>query len=631
MYFHQAQKQPAPPAKTRIALRKAVCLGGLGGLALLGSVLPAEAYHVLLSPKAQQHLIALPHAKRAISLELEGAALSQALEALALQGGVSIVQQEQWLLPVTLSFKNVPLQQALETLAQLYNLQYQLDKNVLLVHRRGGPSSLAHTPYVVQLEHAQASLIATYLQQSLGNGLGNPLGTAGAGLPPTTAALTGQEGMVIQPVEQQNALLIDTSPERFEQMCALLTQLDVPRRQQRWQLSHLNAVDAAQQLNALFNTPVGASLQGGAGIGAGTGGAGLGAGGSAPPVPVPAPAGTSAGGGAGVAGGGVGAALGTGGMMLQAVQVQEGTGANALSQTGNGGKQYTVRSQTAVLQAYQPDYNGLVVLPDDRTNTLTIYGTPTQLKQVAAWLQLKDVATQQVTIEVQIIEVSQTGFETLLPTISGQLGKNSRTTLSFNPATGSRAEFQKAYGSPVPATGDLAVSLNALQQKGKMKVISNPTIIASHNEESVINVVEEVVQGFQTVTSGNGQPVARIPNIVNAGIMLNILPKIGSNGDVSLRVNPVVSWPQPNTIGSNITLISRRELISEQVIIPQGHSFVLAGLSQQISSSIADKLPILGDLPILGALARGSSANKRKTELLIILTPHIERVGTVYK
>lgn len=623
MYFHQAPPKNVPPAKTRVALRKAVCLGGLGGLALLGSVLPAEAYHVLLSPKAQQHLIALPHAKRAISLELEGAALSQALEALALQGGVSIVQQEQWLLPVTLSFKNVPLQQALETLAQLYNLQYQLDKNVLLVHRRGGPSSLAHTPYVVQLEHAQASLIATYLQQSLGNGLGTPLGTAGAGLPPTTATLTGQEGMVIQPVEQQNALLIDTSPERFEQMCALLTQLDVPRRQQRWQLSHLNAVDAAQQLNALFNTPVGASLQGGAGIaaagGAGTGGTGLDAGGSAS-----APTGTSAGGGAG-------ATLGTGGMMLQAVQVQEGTGANALSQTGNGGKQYTVRSQTAVLQAYQPDYNGLVVLPDDRTNTLTIYGTPTQLKQVAAWLQLKDVATQQVTIEVQIIEVSQTGFETLLPTISGQLGKNSRTTLSFNPATGSRAEFQKAYGSPVPATGDLAISLNALQQKGKMKVISNPTIIASHNEESVINVVEEVVQGFQTVTSGNGQPVASIPNIVNAGIMLNILPKIGSNGDVSLRVNPVVSWPQPSTIGSNITLISRRELISEQVIIPQGHSFVLAGLSQQISSSIADKLPILGDLPIIGALARGSSANKRKTELLIILTPHIERVGAVCK
>jgi general secretion pathway protein D len=238
---------------------------------------------------------------------------------------------------------------------------------------------------------------------------------------------------------------------------------------------------------------------------------------------------------------------------------------------------------------------------------------------------MKDVVTQQLTIEAQIIEVSDSTYNLLAPTLQAQLGTNSKVGLALGGSNGLQSSFEKAYGSPVPRTTDLTASLNLLRQKRKLKVIANPSIIATHNEESVLNVVEEVVQGFQTVTSGSGGTVANIPNIVNAGIMLNILPKVGVNGDVSLRVNPIISWPQPSPVNNNITLISRRELITEQVIIPEGHSFVLAGLTQQMDSQTMNKLPGLSDIPLFGALMRSSSGNKSKTELLIILTPHIHK------
>jgi hypothetical protein len=115
-------------------------------------------------------------------------------------------------------------------------------------------------------------------------------------------------------------------------------------------------------------------------------------------------------------------------------------------------------------------------------------------------------------------------------------------------------------------------------------------------------------------------------NIGEVGIILNMLPKAAPDGTIQLRVRPTVSNVAQTTIdafGNVITLLTRREVNSQAVTMREGESFLIGGLIQNRTNTALSKVPGVADLPIIGAMARNQRNTKTRSELIVVVTPHI--------
>jgi type II secretory pathway component GspD/PulD (secretin) len=173
---------------------------------------------------------------------------------------------------------------------------------------------------------------------------------------------------------------------------------------------------------------------------------------------------------------------------------------------------------------------------------------------------------------------------------------------------------------------NLNIQIQALLQSGKAKSIASPHIIATHETETAIMIVDQVLQGQRFTISGNNASFGQtVPIIGNAGIVLDIIPKIGANGVITLRVRPVVSsvYATIGTGNNTIGLIRKRDLVAQAVSLKNGESMVVGGLIDSRETTAEQKIPGLSELPIVGAMFRSSRTTKNRSELLVLITPHI--------
>jgi type II secretory pathway component GspD/PulD (secretin) len=169
------------------------------------------------------------------------------------------------------------------------------------------------------------------------------------------------------------------------------------------------------------------------------------------------------------------------------------------------------------------------------------------------------------------------------------------------------------------------VQVQALIQAGKAKTLASPTVVASHDSETVISIVDDILRG-QSFQTGNNQFFGQTaPLIGQAGIILDIVPKVGANGNITLRIRPsVTSVYQTVTSGSSvIQLVKSRDLVAQQLVLKNNQPFVIGGLLDNRSTVSQSKIPGLGDLPIVGAMFRATSTLYNRSELLVIVTPKI--------
>jgi type II secretory pathway component GspD/PulD (secretin) len=261
-------------------------------------------------------------------------------------------------------------------------------------------------------------------------------------------------------------------------------------------------------------------------------------------------------------------------------------------------------------------------LPDTRINTLTIFATPQQLAKADEFIQEFDRQREQVYIEMAIIELSDSLDKILTPSIQAQL---KQVTLGFNTnLTGqSLASYIK---SPIQNTSNFSAVLNFLNTQSKLKVISRPSVLVLNNEEATIKIEDEVIQGFTDVRDQNNNIVARVAKQASAGLVLHVRSRIGANGDISMMVQPQFSFPQTASTG-DIQLISSRTWLTENVILKEGQSFVIAGLTQSSDRQRNNKIPFVGDLPLLKGLSNTYDGSHQNKELLIMLTPRLVNNG----
>jgi general secretion pathway protein D len=171
---------------------------------------------------------------------------------------------------------------------------------------------------------------------------------------------------------------------------------------------------------------------------------------------------------------------------------------------------------------------------------------------------------------------------------------------------------------------NVSATLQALAQENKLDVLSRPYILTSDNQEAGITVGDEVPFVTDSYTDTNGG-VHNTVQYQDLGVILDVTPHINPDGLVVMDINPEISSLTGQTVtiqaGVNAPVFELRSAQS-RVAIQDGQTIVIGGLMQDQKTDQFNKIPLLGDIPLLGALFSYKSTSKTKTELLIFLTPH---------
>ncbi|HBN08429.1 MAG TPA: hypothetical protein DD435_07210 [Cyanobacteria bacterium UBA8530] len=309
---------------------------------------------------------------------------------------------------------------------------------------------------------------------------------------------------------------------------------------------------------------------------------------------------------------------------VESLKDSSGGTANSSAQLGQGAP--NIRSTSLTSQKIDIPYRGPVVVPDSRTNSLIVIGTPEHLALAESLINQLDRRLPQVTIDVEVIELTERGIKELGTGFSGQSGK---VQFGFE-ANGTNPGFSVSSDSSLPVASSFRLKLGALINDKLAKLLANPRITATDNTEAQLEIVDEVIKGTkisnQVMGTGTQNLVVVEPIFGVAGIILNILPKVGEDGFVTLRLHPTVSnirETMKDSLNNQITLLSRRDLVSQQVRVKNGSTLAIGGITQENLIRNKTKVPLLGDIPLLGSIFSWESSEKNKTELVILLTPRI--------
>ncbi|MFZ5757565.1 MAG: type II secretion system secretin GspD [Pseudomonadota bacterium] len=291
----------------------------------------------------------------------------------------------------------------------------------------------------------------------------------------------------------------------------------------------------------------------------------------------------------------------------------------------------------------------IAIQADESLNALVVRAEPSVMQQIKAVVAQLDVRRAQILIEAAIIEVGgSTGKDLGVQWASGDpdtglIGTNfsgvGRSLNDFaaaiaNPAAAASglADGATIIGGKRDADGEIKFAgvLQALASNANVNLLSTPSVLTLDNQEASIIVGENVpfVTGSSTST-GNGvsNPFTTIKR-EDVGIQLKVTPTMIDEDNVKLVINQEVSSVKPteDSIQSSDIITSKRA-ISTTVLAENRQTVVLGGLIEDRVTETVKKVPLLGDIPVLGILFRAKSVNRGKQNLMVFLRPSIVRDG----
>jgi general secretion pathway protein D len=258
--------------------------------------------------------------------------------------------------------------------------------------------------------------------------------------------------------------------------------------------------------------------------------------------------------------------------------------------------------------------NGLAV--DRRLNAIWVSGTPDRIERVKRQIAMIDVPVDSVILETQFVELTDTGARNLgidLNNSSGQIAVGTITT-------GSNLPFGLDPNKILPS-GQLQAAIYAQVQKGEGRIVSRPRIAAQSGSTAKI-ITGDALPILTSITLSGVNGVSQQVQYVNVGVTLQIAPRVSTDGFVTSQIYGVVSSVTGYSQG--YPTISQREA-ETSASVRDGETFVIGGLTQDNVLTTKSKIPLLGDIPIAGQLFRVERSTRSKTELYIVITPHIVR------
>nr|WP_199349420.1 type IV pilus secretin family protein [Nostoc flagelliforme] len=369
--------------------------------------------------------------------------------------------------------------------------------------------------------------------------------------------------------------------------------------------------------------------------------------------------------------------------------VPVGTGVAPITQTQTT-TETRLETQRADFKDSSPLLRGLQALGDERTNSLTLIGSPKLIEIAMAQLTQLDIRRRQVVVNVKIIDVNllntqdyNTSFSfgignnyfsndggaaslnfggsrpatsaearssvTSTPTTTNPLGSANIFLDPNNPASGTAGANSNPQAAGITAINPTAItlglpslyqfpkrflaSLQAQVTNGNAKILTDPTLIVQEGQTANVKLTQEVLGNITSLlTSADGIASQTITaEKTDVGLTLAVkVDRIDDNGFVSLSVAPIVKAPQSsanlNLGGGNVQqifLVSERSLNSGTIRLRDGQTLILSGIIQDTDRTTISKIPILGDLPLIGSLFRSTNRNNQRNEVIVLLTPQI--------
>jgi len=275
------------------------------------------------------------------------------------------------------------------------------------------------------------------------------------------------------------------------------------------------------------------------------------------------------------------------------------------------------------------------IVSDVRTNSIIITDLADSLDKMESLIRSLDVPTQQVMLEAKIVDVNlTTGFA--LGTKFSDTYRNGlvnpvtgNNNLVFNTIKGNSAglgltnSFGKIGVSILEGDWNINAIIEAGVEDKTAKVLSNPKLLVLNNQEATIDIVEEVPYLESKTTSSSTGDISGTTAFKQVGIKLKVKPQINRDGSIVLSVSPEQSYRTGETIGTDNTPVINTSKTSTTLMLRSGETAAIGGLIRETEDSTVNKLPLLGDIPIVGYLFKGHSKNKGRYELTIFITAKI--------
>lgn len=299
------------------------------------------------------------------------------------------------------------------------------------------------------------------------------------------------------------------------------------------------------------------------------------------------------------------------------------------SSSGSSGNELAAFKSTALTVAYFPD--------SGKINTYG--GSIEQIEVIKDFIKEHDKKQLMAYVELSVIELNEEGTKTFsntwnlwTPFISlgfdGETFKTKSDVLLWdtNLPSGVSQTNSKA----------LLYALTYILKNGNGRVLTNPKIMVTNGKKATIDmtsdyiksVTSQILQGSNTITGGT-QKTYDIGS--DEGLLIEIVPFISPDGYVSMNITPEFATVKQQITAKSearedeiaATLLQRRDLELKNIRIKDGETLVLAGLIKESETQDTKKVPVLGDMPFVGAFFRNSTSVKRREELVIVVTPHI--------
>jgi general secretion pathway protein D len=264
------------------------------------------------------------------------------------------------------------------------------------------------------------------------------------------------------------------------------------------------------------------------------------------------------------------------------------------------------------------------VVSDDANNSLLIFATDKEYKRILSVLQQVDSQPNQVLLEAVIAEVKLD--DELKFGVKWLLGdSDSQSTFQGIPTSAESAAF--AGFSYFLRANDIAFTLKALASVTDVRILSSPSLVVLDNKTATLQVGDQVpiiTQRAQSTVGGNS-PIVNNVELKDTGVILTVTPRVNDAGRVILDIGQEVSSVVATTTSGIDSPTIRQRKIKTTVVVTDGQALALGGLIQESEQTTKLKVPVLGDIPLLGNAFRQKTNTVGRTELIIFIRPRVIR------
>ena len=307
----------------------------------------------------------------------------------------------------------------------------------------------------------------------------------------------------------------------------------------------------------------------------------------------------------GLSRGGAGGAFGAPGAPPGGPRPGDNPAAEALSASGGGEK----------------EENRVRILANRRNNALLIFATPAEYAVIEGMLRKIDIIPLQVLIEATIAEV----------TLSDTLKYGTQFFLKQGKFAATLSQsVTSAFANNFPGfvlTHGADAAINALSDVTRVRVLSSPQVMVLDNEPARLQVgsLVPVLTGSAQSIQAPGAPIVNNINYRETGVIMQVVPHVNSGGLVTLDIGQEVSdVAAQTTLGIQSPTFSER-LVQTRVAIQDGQTIGMAGLIRDVANEENSGIPFLKDIPLIGLITGSQDDARTRTELLVMLTPHVVR------